>query len=443
VNETESLISDEPSRSARRSWYIVLAFEALHSSAGAARISLDDLDVIDVGRGTTRTITRRGRELRIDLDDRFQSKDHFRLQRSGASWELEDRESKNGTRCRGQRISRTAIANGDVIEAGASFFVVREASARVSDATLLPSRGDTLQTLHADFDQEIALLARLATSKLPVLVRGESGSGKEVAARTIHALSKRTGPLVAVNCGALPATLVEAELFGARRGAFSGAVEDRAGLVRAADNGTLFLDEIADLPLPAQASLLRFVQEGEIRALGANQTTKANVRVIAATHRDLDALVSSDEFRPDLAARLRGHVLQMPALRERREDLGVICTELLARISDQPIGIDRAAARVLFAHDWPENVRELEHALRYAIAKATTEITTDDLPASVRRPAADRTPNPSPRPEDQRARIVALLAEHDGNLSAVARALHTSRTQLRRLIERYGIDPAE
>src|SRR6185295_15519822 len=171
---------------------------------------------------------------------------------------------------------------------------------------------------------DLALLTRLAPSRLPILVRGESGSGKELAARTIHALSKRRGPLVSVNCGALPAALAEAELFGARRGAFSGAVEDRPGLVRTADGGTLFLDEIADLPLPAQAALLRFVQEGEVRSLGAHHTAKVDVRIIAATHRDLDAMISKETFRPDLVARLRGHALAMPALRERREDLGVI-----------------------------------------------------------------------------------------------------------------------
>jgi transcriptional regulator of acetoin/glycerol metabolism len=424
------------------SWYLVLALEATRPFAGAQRLSLDGVADVSVGRGERRSVARDGARLRIELDDRFQSKEHFRLTRSGVEWQLEDLGSKNGTRRRGRRTQREVLEDGDVIEAGSSFFVLCEAPERAADLVLVPEPRDTLRTLHAGLGDDLTLLARLAPSRLPILVRGESGSGKELAARTIHALSRRRGPLVAVNCGALPAALAEAELFGARRGAFSGAVEDRPGLVRTADGGTLFLDEIADLPLAAQAALLRFVQEGEVRSLGAHQTAKFDVRVIAATHRDLDAMIAKDTFRPDLAARLRGHALAMPALRERREDLGVICAELLLRITDSA-GTSRtlepAAVRALFAHTWPGNVRELDHALRFAIAHASSEITLADLPDSVRAPA-DPPSETSASPADPRARIVALIAEHSGNLSAVARALQTSRSQVRRLLERYGIE---
>jgi transcriptional regulator of acetoin/glycerol metabolism len=444
VDDTASLRTGRgPSRSGEASWYLVLALEASHPFAGAQRLSLDGVSELSVGRGERRSIARDGTRLRLELDDRFQSKDHFRIWRAGADWRLEDLGSKNGTRRGGRRLSSGTLEAGDVIEAGASFFVLREADAPVSDLALVPESRDTLHTLHAALGADLELLSRLAASRLPILVRGESGSGKELAARSIHALSKRRGALVAVNCGALPAALAEAELFGTRRGAFSGAIEDRPGLVRTAEHGTLFLDEIADLPLPAQAALLRFVQEGEVRALGAHHTAKVNVRVIAATHRDLDAMVARDTFRHDLAARLRGHVLEMPALRERREDLGLICAELMMRMTDDA-GLQRtfepAAARALFAHPWPGNVRELDHALRFAIARAPEAITLDDLPESVRAQADPAAGDANPPPTDPRSRIVALLAEHDGNLSAVARALQTSRSQVRRLLERYGIE---
>jgi len=444
VEHTASLLTgQDASRSDEPAWYLVLAFEATHPRAGAQRLSLDGITHISVGRGAERSAVRDGARLRLDLDDRFQSKDHFRMLRTRTGWRFEDLESKNGTRRRGQRTRAADLEDGDVIEAGATFFVVREAGVRVPDLTLIPEPRDTLRTLHPVLGAELELLSRIAPSRLPILVRGESGSGKEVAARSIHALSKRRGPLISVNCGALPPALAEAELFGARRGAFSGAVEDRPGLVRTAEHGTLFLDEIADLPLPAQAALLRFIQEKEVRSLGAHHTSKVDVRVIAATHRDLDAMVAKETFRHDLAARLRGHVLEMPALRDRREDLGVICTELLQQLSNADgttRGLDRSAARAVFAHTWPGNVRELDHALRSAAARTTAEIAADDLPETVSTPTGESDAEASTPPVDQRARIVALIAEHGGNLSAVARALHTSRSQVRRLLERYGIE---
>jgi DNA-binding NtrC family response regulator len=444
-------------------WYLVVALEATRPFAGALRISLTGVREVSVGRGSARAVTRDGARLRIDLDDRYQSKAHFRLSRKSECWQLEDCDSKNGTRWRGSRAMRAWLSDGDVIEAGASFFVIREARNEVSDRELMPELGDNLGTLQASFGNDLDLLRRLAPTNLPILINGESGSGKELAARAIHSSSDRRGPLIAVNCGAMPAALAEAELFGARRGAFSGAVEDRLGLVRAADKGTLFLDEIADLPLPAQASLLRFLQEGEVRALGAQHTAKVDVRVVAASHRDLDDMVARETFRHDLLARLRGHVLRLPALRDRREDLGILCAQLLQRIGDSPSGgrtLQRAAGRALFAYNWPGNVRELEHALRFAVARGQAEIGPDDLPEALHAspnaitdPIAGGSANPDepgsgerqPRaasltPDDQRARIVSLLEHHGGNLSAVARALETSRSQLRRLMERYQIE---
>jgi transcriptional regulator with AAA-type ATPase domain len=445
VDETASLVTDTGSGPDRApSWYLVLALEATRPAAGAQRVSLADLDEVAVGRGPARAFVRDGRRARLELDDRFQSKNQCRFVRAGAGWELVDAASKNGTRVRGQRTTGGALEDGDVVEAGASFFVIRATAAPAPDLTVAPSTDDVLRTLHAPLGGELALLGQLARSGLPILVHGESGAGKEILARSIHALSQRRGPLVPVNCGALPAGLAEAELFGAKRGAYSGATEDRPGLVRTAEGGTLFLDEIADLPLPAQAALLRFVQEGEVRSVGAHRTGRVDTRIVAATHRDLDALVRKEAFRHDLAARLRGHTLVVPPLRARREDLGLLVAELLVRAdpTPPPRPLEPAAARALFAYHWPENVRELDHALRYALARAREDITVEDLPDAVRRPGP--LPPTAVLPAvgahiDRRSELGALVAEHDGNVSAIARALKTSRTQVRRLLERYGL----
>src|SRR5437588_230906 len=172
-----------------------------------------------------------------------------------------------------------------------------------------------------------------ARARIPVLLLGETGTGKELIARAVHDLSGRTGPFLAVNCGALPETLVESELFGYRKGAFSGAYEDRPGLVRSSDKGTLLLDEIGSLPLPAQAALLRVLQEEEVVPVGATRPLRVNLRVVAATHEDLGVLASQELFRADLLARLSGFTLDLPPVRERREDVGLFLTSLLRKLA--------------------------------------------------------------------------------------------------------------
>jgi transcriptional regulator with GAF, ATPase, and Fis domain len=306
-------------------------------------------------------------------------------------------------------------------------------------------------TLSPLLARQLERLATVAQSRVPVLIEGESGSGKELAARAVHALSGRRGRLVAVNCGALPNGLIEASLFGHRRGAFSGAVEDRAGLVRSADGGTLLLDEIGDLPLPSQAALLRVLQEGEVTAVGDSDPVAVDVRFVAATHRDLDALAVDEAFRPDLLARLEGFRLWLPPLRERREDLGVILAELLARLApDRDVSLHPDVARAFSAYPWPANVRELEQLLSAALALAgDARIALEHLPTGWSTP---RAPVPVSRrrsaplsPEDAalRDRLIGLLEDHAGNLAAVARALDKDRTQVRRWLGRFGLDPEQ
>jgi DNA-binding NtrC family response regulator len=270
-------------------------------------------------------------------------------------------------------------------------------------------------------------------------VRGDSGTGKEVAASAIHRLSGRKGPFLAVNCGAIPTALVESELFGSRKGAFSGA-ENRPGLVRNADGGTLFLDEVAELPLASQVALLRVLQEGEVLPLGEGKPTNVDVRVVAATHQPLEKLLDKGLLRRDLVARLRGYELRLPPLRERREDLGLLIATLLARIEAPARRFTRPAARALFAHAWPFNIRELEQTLRAAVAIAEGEaIDVADLRLGTFEADA---PKERERP-DERARLVAALEKHGGNVSAVARAFATSRTQVQRMLARHALDPTD
>jgi transcriptional regulator with GAF, ATPase, and Fis domain len=296
---------------------------------------------------------------------------------------------------------------------------------------------------------------QVARSALPVVFSGESGTGKEILARAVHTLSGRSGAFVAVNCGALPETLVETELFGYRKGAFSGANEDRPGLVRSADQGTLFLDEIGDLPLPSQAAFLRVLQEREVLPVGGTRPIAVDVRLIAATHRDLDALVAEDRFRQDLFARISGLKVTLPPLRERREDLGLLIEALLARTGAPPDhGVfDALAARALFRYDWPLNIRELERALAQAVVLAgDAPIGCEHLPDAVADalapPSADDEPlepeaEAASGDEESRLReeLTRLLREHRGNISAVARAKGKARMQIQRWCKRFRLDP--
>jgi transcriptional regulator with GAF, ATPase, and Fis domain len=283
-----------------------------------------------------------------------------------------------------------------------------------------------------------------------VLILGETGTGKELVARALHETSGRAGQFTAINCGALPRQLVAAELFGFRKGAFSGAQEDRSGLVRAADGGTLFLDEVGELPPEAQTALLRVLQEQEVLPIGGTRPVRIDLRIAAATHRDLEELVERAELREDLLARLSGFTMRLPPLRDRREDLSLLIPALLQRVAPDPakVRFTRGAARALLWHDWPQNVRELERCLAAAAALAIDRpIAVDDLTEAVRSvaPAEHVAVGTQPPLDDdaraQRDELVRLLAQERGNVNAVARALTKDPKQIRRWLERYMIDP--
>jgi DNA-binding NtrC family response regulator len=226
------------------------------------------------------------------------------------------------------------------------------------------------------------LIARVATREAAVLVRGETGTGKELVARAIHEGSGRAaGPLVAVNCGALPEQLVESELFGHRKGAFTGADEHRAGLFEVADGGTLFLDEIGELPKPLQSRLLRALESGEIRRVGDNQPITVDVRLVCATHRSLEQMVAAGDFREDLLFRINTFEIPVPPLRDRREDIPELVEHLVRKARPQTpaqaVIAESAVCDVLAAHEWPGNIRELANAIEHAL------VLCDDLPLKV------------------------------------------------------------
>jgi len=227
-------------------------------------------------------------------------------------------------------------------------------------------------------------IAKVAPTDATVLIQGESGTGKELVAKAIHNQSRRGDkPLISVNCAAIPETLIESELFGHEKGAFTGATAQRQGLVEAADGGTLFLDEIGELPLEAQARLLRVLQEGEIRRVGSVQSQKVNVRLVAATHRNLKELSSQGEFREDLYYRLNVMELHLPPLRDRGEDVIEIATAMLARACEKmataPMRFNDASLKAIRDYHWPGNVRELENAVERSVILAESDEVEPDL----------------------------------------------------------------
>ena len=242
---------------------------------------------------------------------------------------------------------------------------------------------DEIVTRSSLMEDLLSKAQRVAASDASVLIQGESGTGKELLARAIHRSSNRANhPFVAINCGAIPETLLESELFGHTKGSFTGAIADQRGLFVAADKGTLFLDEIGDMPLALQVKLLRVLQEGEVRPVGSNQTQKVDVRVVGATNKDLAAMCKQGTFREDLYFRLNVVTIQLPPLRDRVGDVAHLvrfCLQRLAKELGRPIGIDGAALAALERWRWPGNVRELDNVMRRAAVFAKDSVTLAEL----------------------------------------------------------------
>jgi len=298
------------------------------------------------------------------------------------------------------------------------------------------------------------LVENVKQTEATVLITGESGTGKELLARLVHDQSPRhDGPFVAVNCGALPLELLEAEMFGHVRGAFTGAVRDRVGRCELASDGTLFLDEIGDLPMPLQVKLLRVLQDGTFQRLGENQTRVSRARIIAATHVDLAQAVRDRRFREDLYYRLRVVPIEIPPLRRRREDIEPIAQVLLARVGarhGRSLRFSPDALRVLLRHDWPGNVRELENIIEYAVTVCRGQtVVPEDLP-DLQTPLAvpplepERRDGSRPVPDAgadslEHCELRRLLDEHRWKRADVARALGISRVTLWRRMQQHGL----
>jgi serine/threonine-protein kinase PknK len=306
--------------------------------------------------------------------------------------------------------------------------------ARLQNTLAVPTETHGVVGRSAAIQGALRLATKVAPSMLPVLIEGESGTGKELFARLVHQRSERDkGPLLAINCGAMTESLLESELFGHVRGAFTGALRDHPGLFRSAEGGTLFLDEIGEMPLRMQARLLRVLQESEIRPVGGSDTLRVDVRIVAATNRDLRQQIEEGRFRQDLYYRLAGVQVELPALRDRGEDL----SELVAALS--PTNMRRlspAAMRALLDHDFPGNVRELKQMLERAHLVADGELieaedlfTRSVLPVSRQKAHA----------ELDRSLIVAALRDAGGNKSKAARELGVSRMTLYRWMDRYEL----
>ena len=290
------------------------------------------------------------------------------------------------------------------------------------------------------------LIDRAAFSDTPILLVGESGTGKELLARALHAKSPRaSGPFLAVNCSAIPEALLESELFGHRRGAFTDARDDQMGLFQLARGGTVFLDEIGDMAPALQGKLLRVLQEKEVQPLGAPAPVPTDVRIVAATHRDLPVLVAEGRFREDLLYRVNVIEVRVPPLRERPDDLNPLVRHLLdkhgPKVGRRDCTVSDDVMAVLRRHSWPGNVRELENVIERALVLGTgPRITLDDLPDSVKeRPTSSAVPGSRRLADVEREHIVHTLRSVSGNKAAAARVLGLNRKTLYRKLTHHGI----
>ncbi len=414
----------------------------------------------------------------VVIDDDTVSRYHCKVVQEDSGYVLVDLRSTNGTFINKVRIREGYLKPGCTVGVGQSLlrFNAREAAVPV-----VPSRADRLGGLiggNPRMREIYTILERIAPTATTVVIEGETGTGKEVVAQTIHNLSPRRGrELVVFDCGAVPPNLIESELFGHEKGSFTGAVMTRQGLFELADGGTLFLDELGELPLDLQPKLLRVLEQREVRRVGGQRTAKVDVRIIAATNRNLEDEVRAGRFRQDLFYRLSVVRLRLPPLRERADDLPLLVHHLLeiapynrdaaGRLRVRVVADDAMAAIV--AYSWPGNVRELVNVMERAISFADGEaLTMAELPDNVRgaavavarttapRPAVAPAPRqPEPAPVDgatfkdakerwvssfERDYIVSLLRRHGGNISHAAKDADIDRKYFRKLMKKYEIE---
>jgi two-component system response regulator HydG len=295
------------------------------------------------------------------------------------------------------------------------------------------------------------MIEKVSQHEYPVLILGESGTGKELVAKSIHYSGiRKDRPFAPVDCSSLVPTLIESELFGYVKGAFTGAMQSKQGLLEAAQGGTLFLDEIGDMPVDLQAKLLRALQEREVKPVGSTERRHINIRIIAATNRDLESAIRTGAFRQDLYFRLNVVQVKLPPLRERKSDIQLMVISFLEKFSDPhgpPRTISDDAMRRLIAYDWPGNVRELENAIERAVAMGSGPIVhVGDLPSNLHYPSSERVPDKDellPMEELERRAILRTLRETGGDKLAAARMLGIGKTTLYRKLKQYQAEQAE
>lgn len=396
------------------------------------------------------------------LRDSTVSRNHCEIVRDAKGFLLRDLGSTNGTLIDGAEVREAYLLPGAVIRIGHVDVKVRPYAERIELSPSERERFGEVVGAAESMREVFGLMERLAPTDATILIGGETGTGKDALALSIHAASKRAkGPFVVVDCGAVVGSLIESELFGHEKGAFTGAVEKRQGAFELAARGTLFLDEIGELPLELQPKLLRALETRRIRRVGGSQELSLDFRVIAASNRNLQMEVARGKFREDLYFRLAVVPVRLPPLRERRADIAVLAKALLTTIQKQldpnakPLSLTTDVIESLTAHDWPGNVRELRNVLERAVylaqAQGHTTLASIGMPTA----AAVATPSESTHEFDatlsyrdtrehweadfERRYVEWLLNQHDGNMSAAARAADMDRKHLHKLAKKHGL----
>jgi len=385
----------------------------------------------------------------IVTNDPYISRQHCRIESDRDGILLRDCDSRNGTWWGGQQVRSKLLPERGSFQVGRTTVSYHVEVVQETIAPTTQHRCGELLTANRAMQEIFALVARVAPSDVTVLITGESGTGKELLARALHAGSGRAiKPFVAVNCGAIPATIIESELFGHERGAFTGASAQHRGVFEQAQGGTLFLDELGEMPLDLQTRLLRVLETRTVRRVGGTADQPIDCRIVAATNRRLGEMVAAGQFREDLYYRLYNVPMNLPPLRERPEDITLLTHQFLqaAKARDRELEIAPEAMQVLLAHPWPGNVRELRHTIDRAIMAATGScIEVDDLhftpqPCAPKSAGSALTAGAHPLRDHERSVVEEAIRKSKGNLAKTARILGIARSSLYAKLRHWALD---